>query len=68
MATTPDTVKLGSRYHRLDRPKPVYRVVRLVLYDHHSPHLVLVSENPEQRLITVGVSVLLDERQWVPVK
>ncbi|MEI6557563.1 MAG: hypothetical protein WCO00_04090 [Rhodospirillaceae bacterium] len=64
----PDTIKIGDRYHRPDEPNLVYRVLRLVAFPHHPPHVTLVAENAGRRMMTVGVSVLNDRQQWVAAK
>ena len=66
--TMPDTIKIGARYRHTGGPRLVYRVDRLVEFPHHPPHVALVSENADRRPITIGVGVLLDRRQWEPVK
>ena len=63
-----DTIDIGGRFQRPDGSKPVYRVVREVEFDHHPPHVTLMSENAYSRTITIGVGVLLDRRQWVPAE
>ena len=69
MATTGlATIKLGDRYRHPVGAPLVYRVVRVVELDQRSPHAVLMADAVHRRLITVGVSVLQDERQWVRVK
>ena len=54
----------GDRFYRIGGVTGTYRVVRLVEFDTHSAHYVLISETADRRLITVGVTVLQDTRQW----
>lgn len=60
-----DTIEIGERFRRPTGSKLAYRVVRMVEFDNHPPHVTLVSENADRRTITIGVGVLLDRRQWV---
>ena len=62
------TIYIGARYRRPGAKKPVYRVVRMVEFKHHLPHVVLVSEAEGRRVITIGAAVLADHRQWVPAE
>ena len=64
MSVMTDTIHIGARYRRPGEAKLVYRVTRFVEFN-HMPHVSLVSENADRRTITIGVSVLLDPRQWV---
>jgi len=64
----PDTITIGDRYRRPDGSKLVYRVVRKIEFDRHPPHVTLVSENADRRLITIGIGVLHDQRQWLPAE
>ena len=61
----PDTIHIGDRYRRPREFKLIYRVVALAQFNHHPPHVRLVSENSDKRTITIGVGVLQDPRQWV---
>jgi hypothetical protein len=63
----PDAIIIGARYRRPGEPKLIYRVVGMANFDHHPPHVTLVSEITD-RSITIGVGVLQDRRQWVPVE
>jgi len=63
--TMPYAISIGDRFRRPDGSKLAYRVVRMIDFDHHPPHVTLESENPDRRSITIGVGVLLDARQWV---
>ena len=62
----PDTIIIGERYHRPGEPRLVYRVLRMVEFKNHPPHVTLVSE-ASGRSMTIGVGVLKDTRQWLPV-
>ena len=64
----PDTIKIGDRYHRPGELRLVYRVVGMARPAHHPPHVTLVSENADHRVISIGVSVMLDRRQWIPAE
>lgn len=61
------TATVGDRFHRPLEPSPIYRVLRMMEFDHHRPHVMLVAENPDRRTITIGVEVLFDRRQWLPL-
>ncbi len=63
-----DSVTIGDRYHRPDKPRLVYRVFGRAAFDHLPPHVTLVSENADRRTITIATGVLHDQRQWVPAK
>jgi len=63
-----DTINIGDRYCRPGERWPTYRVVRMVEFDRHPPRVMLVSETAVHRSITIGVGVLKDWRQWVPVE
>ncbi|MEI7607561.1 MAG: hypothetical protein WCJ64_09260 [Rhodospirillaceae bacterium] len=63
-----DAIKLGARYRHPVGASLVYRVVRLVELDQHSPHAVLMADAVNRRLITVGIGVLQDITRWVRVK
>ena len=38
----------------------------MAAFYHHPQHVTLVSENSDQRTITIGAGVMHDLRQWVP--
>ena len=62
----PSTIKIGDRFHRPGKPNLVYRVLGTAAFYNHPPHVRLVSENPDQRTITIGAAVMCDQGQWVP--
>ncbi len=62
----PSTIKIGDRFHRPDKPNLVYRVLGMAAFYNHPPHVTLVSENQDQRTITIGTGVMHDRLQWVP--
>ncbi|MEI8396137.1 MAG: hypothetical protein WCF85_15485 [Rhodospirillaceae bacterium] len=64
----PDSIRIGERFRRPETTRLVYRVIRLVWFDHHLPHATLVSENPDRRWITIGTALLKDRRQWIPAE
>ena len=65
--TNLDGIKIGARYRHPAGAPLVYRVVRVVEIDQHSPHAILMADAIHRRLITVGISVLQDRAQWVLV-
>jgi len=60
-----NTIHIGDKYVRPGERWPTYRVVRMVEFDRHPPHVLLVSETSAHRSITIGAEVLTDWRQWV---
>ena len=62
----PSTINIGDRFHRPGKPNLVYRVLAMAAFYHHPQHVTLVSENSDQRTITIGAGVMHDLRQWVP--
>ena len=60
-------IKIGARYRHPAGSPLVYRFVRVVEIDQHSPHAILMADAIHRRLITVGISVLQDRAQWVLV-
>ncbi len=60
-----DTISIGDRFVRPGERWPTYRVVRMVEFDRHPPHVMLVSETSAHRSITIVAEVLSDWRQWV---
>ncbi|MEI8395148.1 MAG: hypothetical protein WCF85_10460 [Rhodospirillaceae bacterium] len=62
-----EPILIGDRYHRVGQPKPTFQVVRAINFPHQPPHVALVSENNDQRMLTIGVSVLQDPEHWVRV-
>jgi hypothetical protein len=58
------TIAIGARYRRPGRLWPVYRVLRIADFKHRLPHVTLVSENADQRTMTIAVGVLQDMNQW----
>ncbi len=49
----PVTVNIGDRFHRPSEPRLVYRVLRLIEFKNHPPHVTLVSE-ANGRVMTPG--------------
>ena len=64
----PATFNIGDRFQRPGGAKPAYRVIQLIEFPKHPPHVMLMSENPDRRTITIGAEVLMDHRQWLPVE
>ena len=61
----PTTINVGDRYQRPGGTKPSYRVIQMIGFPGHPPHVKLMSENADRRTITIGADVLKDIRQWV---
>ncbi len=60
----PTTINIGDRYQRPGGTKPSYRVIQMIKFAGHPPHVILVSENADRRTITIGADVMKDIRQW----
>ncbi len=58
------TINIGDRYQRPGGAKPIYRVIQMIQFAGHPPHVKLMSENADQRTITIGTDVLKDIHQW----
>ena len=61
------TINIGDRYQRPGGTKPSYRVIQMIEFAGHPPHLKLMSENADRRTITIGIDVLKDVSQWEKV-
>ena len=64
----PITINIGDRYQRPGGTKPSYRVIQMIGFAGHPPHVKLMSENADRRTITIGADVLKDARQWVKIE
>ena len=64
----PTTINIGDRFQRPGGTKPSYRVIQMMEFRSHPPHVKLMSENADQRTITIGVDVLKDISQWVKIE
>ena len=64
----PTTINISDRFQRPGGTKPSYRVVEMLNFPGHLPHVKLISENADRRTITIGVDVLKDISQWVEIE
>ncbi len=64
----PTTINIGDRFQRPGGTKPSYRAVEMLTFPGHLPHVKLMSENADQRTITIGVDVLKDITQWIKIE
>ncbi len=65
---TPNVLKLGERYVRVNDPETQWTVCRIVALPRLPQHAELVSDGLHRRCVLVSSAALRDRRQYRPVR